>query len=78
MLKAAEQTEWPAMYVYHSGPYGDLVDILFEFLGECEHAGFAPSCKEISTDTVDDMKAWEKKRKELLVADFAEYLKAQS
>lgn len=77
MLKAKEQTEWTGMYVYHNGPYIDLYDVLAEFLSECEHAGHVPSCPEMSSAVIEDVEAWKKKRKELLVADFAEYLSAR-
>ena len=78
MLKAEDQTEWPSMYVYQNDLCEDLCNIMFEFLGECEHEGFKAACKEVSSDVIEDVEAWKKSRKKLLVADFAEYLKAQS
>ena len=64
MLKADDQTEWIKMYAYQSGPFIDLFDMMAEFLKECEHANFIAACEEISSDTVEDVKAWKKKRKE--------------
>ena len=78
MLKAEDQTEWPEMYTYQNDLYLDLYAVLAEFLGECEHAGHNASCPEMSSAVIEDVEAWKKRRKELLVADFAEYLKAQS
>ena len=62
-------------YVYWSNMYDDLMDMVTEFLGECEHSGEEPRAGEISKDTVDDMKAWNEKRKRLLVETFIAYWK---
>jgi len=78
MEKAADQTEWTEMYDYYSDPYTDLLAVVTEFLKECEYAGHVASCPEVSSTVIDDIETWKKRRKELLVADFAEYLKAQS
>ncbi len=76
MLKADEQQNWPEMYVYQMDTYLDLLDMMLEYLGECEHAGEIAECKEISLDTVDNIGTWKKRRKALLIMDFAEYLTA--
>lgn len=76
MLKASEQEEWPKMYVYQTAVHLDLLDMMLAYLEECEHQGEIANCKEISLATVDDMKAWKKRRKALLLADFAEYITA--
>lgn len=73
-LKASEQLNWPEMYVYNTQLYVDLIAYVTEFLGECEHAGVQATMRELSSDTVDDMKKWREKRKQLLLEDFATYI----
>ena len=71
--KAEDQKSWHKMYVYDADIFDDLQDAVYEFIVENEHAGNKASCGEISVDTVEDMEAWRKKRKELLLKDFCEY-----
>ncbi len=78
MLKAVDQSDWTKMYVYQTNVYADLHSTLVEFLSECEHANGKVSCVEISPDTVDDVTAWTKRRKEMLLEDFTDYLDAQA
>ena len=74
MLKVDEQTHWPPMYVYQKQVYQDLIEVVLEYLGECEHLGDVAMMKELSRDTVDDVEAWREKRKELLLRDFVAYI----
>lgn len=77
MLKVGVQQNWTKMYVYQTNVWSDLCEMMIAYLGECEHASEIAECPEISSDTVDDVKAWKEKRKVLLLTDFAEYLTAQ-
>lgn len=64
---------WHRGYVYQADVYQDLMDMVIEFLGECEHHGKVASCDEVSADTIEDLDTWVKKRKELLIRDFYVY-----
>ena len=70
---AKTQKDWTTMYVYNASLYEDLISKVTEFLGEAEHMGMHASMRELSSDTVHDMKAWCEKRKELLLNDFLAY-----
>lgn len=72
-LKASEQTDYAKMYVYSNQFFEDLVSMVAEYCLEAEHDGIRASMHELSSDTVDDMKEWCKKRKDLLFQDFFLY-----
>ena len=72
-LKAYEQTDYCQMYVYSSQMYGDLISYVIEYLGEAEHNGMTAEMRELSKDTVEDVKQWCERRKELLLEDFLLY-----
>ncbi len=60
-------------YCYLNSIYKDLMELITEYMGEAEHNGMKPGCREISSDTVDDVKEWCEKRKQLLIKDFLSY-----
>ena len=72
-LRAEDKQDWPSMYVYNASLYEDLISYVTEFLGESEHMGATAQMKELSNDTVEDVQAWCKRRKELLLEDFITY-----
>lgn len=75
MLKVENQIHWSEMYVYCSDIIDDLHSTMTDFLAECEHEKpLVELCTEVSSDTVDNVEAWKKGRKRLLLMDFVEYL----
>ncbi len=75
MLKTKEQIHWTEMYAYQTDAVKELLDVVVEYIGECEHQGdLMELCTEVSSDTVDDVEAWKKKRRKLLLMDLGAYL----
>ena len=76
-LRASEQVDPSKMYVYTNSIYEDLLLTVLEYLGECEHHAAGSrlaTMRELSSDTVEDMKLWREKRKELILKDFVDYI----
>jgi len=71
--KAKDQKNWSDMYVYEADVVADLMEMVSEFVGECEHSGAIANCGEISSDTIDNMPEWHERRKKLLWHDFIQY-----
>ena len=72
-MKAKNMESWFDMYVYQADVMKDLFDALYEYIIESEHCGMVANAKEISVDTVDDIKSWVETRKEKLLKDFCLY-----
>ena len=73
LKKAEDMQYWCDGYVYQSQAYGDLTEMVNEYMLENEHSGNIATCKEISKDTVEDMQLWYELRKEKLIRDFILY-----
>ena len=65
-----------AGYVYMADVMEDLMELVFEYIGEAEHQGSDVNYGEVSKDTVGDMKAFCEMRKEKLQKDFIAYWSA--
>jgi len=72
---AEKEQNWSEMYVYQSDATQDLMDVVLEYIGECEHDGEVANSGELSSDTVEDMALWNTTRRNLLLEDFCLYAK---
>jgi len=62
-------SKWAQLYVYQSDVVRDLMDVVFEFVGESEHSGIRASAAEVTAATPDV-----KNRKRYLLEDFRAFL----